>query len=121
MGSVVLVSGEQVAAAATMGVLGLAVLGVGVAARRERLQLVLGGWTRDSASSASWAAAHVTIGTSLAVAGAVALASAGAVLIAPATWAGPLVVAGSVVLLAAVVVGVVRGTGRLEGPSTTDV
>ncbi len=121
MASVVPVSGEQVAAALTMGVLGVAMLGVGASARRGRLQLVLGGWTRDSASPASWASAHVTIGTWFVVAGGVALASAGAVLISPAAWAGPWVVAGSVVLLAAVVVGVVRGTSRLEGPSTTDV
>ncbi len=120
MRSVVPVSREQVAAALTMGVLGVAMFVVGVSARRGRLQLALGGWTRDSASPASWASAHVTIGTWLKVAGAVALASSGAVLISPAAWAGPWVVAGSTVLLAAVVVGVARGTSRLERPTTTD-
>ncbi len=102
------------AAALTMGVLGVAILGVGVSARRGRLQLALGGWTRDSASPARWTSAHVAIGTWLmvasTVASTVALASSGAVLISPAAWARPWVVAGSVVLLAAAVVGVARGT-----------
>lgn len=104
-----------------MCVLGVAVLVVGVYALGQRLQLVLGGWTRGSAPSASWTAAHVTIGTWFVVAGAVALASAGAVLVSPTARAGPLVVSGSVVLLAVVVVGVVRGTNWLERPPTTDL
>lgn len=110
-------SGEQVAAALTMGVLGVALLGVGVAARRGRLQLALGGWTRDSTSPESWAAAHVAIGSSFAAAGGVALLGAGAIVFSPGSWAGPLAVGGSVVLLVVVVVGVARGTNRLESSS----
>ena len=110
-------SGEQVAAALTMAVLGVALLGVGVSARRGRLQLALGGWTRDSASPESWVAAHLAIGSSFAAAGGVALLSAGAVLVSPGSWAGPLAGGGAVVLLVVVVVGVARGMNRLESSS----
>jgi hypothetical protein len=80
------------------------------------VELALGGWTRDTASPASWDAAHGTVGSWFVAGGAVAVATAVTVAVAPEAWAGPLVGGGSVVLLLVVVVGVARGTNRLEPP-----
>lgn len=114
-------SGEQVAAALTMSALGTAMVVVGVLARRGRLQLALGGWTRESASPESWVAAHVAIGSWLTSAGGVALLSAAAVVVSPRDWAGPWVVTSSVVLLVVVVIGVALGTNRLERSTPNDL
>jgi hypothetical protein len=114
IGSVAVVVGEQLAGGLIMALLGGGLVAVGMLGRRGRVDFALGGWTPDTASPDSWAAAHATIGAWFVAAGLVAAASAVAIVLSPSTWTGPLVVGGSVLLLVLVVVGVVRGTNRLR-------
>ncbi len=121
VGRVERVSGDQVAGALTLAVLGLALVTVGLLARHGRLQLALGGWTRDTASPSGWAAAHRVIGTWFAVAGGVALVCALALSVTPSGWTGAWLGVGLPLMLVIVVVGVVRGTNRVDRAGSGDL
>lgn len=107
-------TGEQVAGAVVLASLGTALLTVGVLGWRGRIDFALGGWSRDQASPESWRAAHLAIGRSLCVAGAIALVGVVAVVMTRSAWAGPLVVGFSVALLVPVVIGAAYGASRVE-------
>jgi len=105
---------ERLLAVVVMSALGTGTVVVGWLGRRHRLDYSLGGWTRQTASSESWADAHARIGTGFIVAGVVAVVSGLVAMLVPTGGIGPVVVTGSIVMLVPVVVGVVAGTNRLQ-------
>ena len=105
---------ERLLAVSVMALLGIGTLAIGWLGRGGRLDFALGGWTQESASDASWRAAHVTIGSWLMVAGDLAFGTATLAGVMPVGAIGPTVVIGAVALLVPVVIGVVAGTGKLH-------
>ena len=105
---------ERALAVTVMLLVGIGTFVVGHLGRNGRLDYVLGGWTKQTATPESWTVAHVTIGTAFMAAGVIAGLAGLLALVVPLGAIGPVVVTGSIVLLVPVVVGVVIGTGRLR-------
>ena len=105
---------ERALAVTVMLLVGISTFLVGRLGRNGRLDYLLGGWTKDTATPESWTDAHVTIGTSFMAAGVVGCLTGLVALVVPLGAIGPVVVTGSIVLLVPVVLGVVIGTGRLR-------
>ena len=80
---------ERLLAVGVMLVLGVGTLIIGWLGRRHRLDYALGGWSKQMASTESWADAHLTIGSWFMVAGAIALLCGLLTLFAPIDSIGP--------------------------------
>ena len=106
--------------AAVMLAIGVGTMIVGRASRRRRLDLAMGGWSRETSTPESWADAHRVIGAWLMSSGAIAILVGLLVLVVPTDAVGPVAGSGAIVMLVPVVAGVVIGTGRIRPSGPTD-